>query len=120
MYKECVRKNKLPSHRSAHLISSVVSLTIVVYAALVVFAAGCASMPVGASEGHDHHSQDTSHSLLCAWSCQIVSQSGPTASVPPVVANFVATPVLLTHVPTHTDVLFTSRSSRAPPSLTLG
>lgn len=119
VYIEHVMRNIVTIHRSAHGIGSVSCLTIVVYLALVLFAAGCASMPIGSSEGHDHHSQDVSHSPLCAWSCQMISQTGPVTSVSPVVVNFVATTVLLPHVSTYSTTPFALRSSRAPPVVSL-
>jgi hypothetical protein len=106
-------------HRSGYLVGSVACLT-VVYVALVVMAAGCVSMPVSASEGHDHHSQDSTHSSLCAWSCQMMSQSGPVASVPTVVVGFVAVPVTAPSVDSHSASLPTLRPSRAPPVFPLG
>ena len=98
---------------------SVVGLTILVYVGLVVAAVGCASMPV-ASFGAHHHSQASTHSPLCAWSCQIVSQTGPVASAPTVLVSLVvvseAAPLAHSHSVAHSI----SRPARAPPVFTLG
>lgn len=111
----------MTNRRSTHGVGSVACMTVVVYVALVLLAAGCISMPVGSSEGHDHHdSGKSAHSSLCAWSCQMISQTGPVTSVSPVVVNFVATTVLLPHVSTYSHTPFALRSSRAPPVVSLG
>ncbi len=109
----------MPTRRFVCSLGSVACLTIALYVALVVPATGCVSMPLSSSEGH-RHSEESAHASLCAWSCQMISQSGPTASVPPVVADLLATPVGLPHAPTHSIVHSASPSSRAPPVCSLG
>ena len=110
----------MTARRSTHVVGSVACMTIVVYVALVLLAASCMSMSVGSSEGHDHHSQDPSHSPLCAWSCQMVSQSGLTASVQMVGVSLVSTSVVLSHHSNHSHTALALRSSRAPPVVFLG
>jgi hypothetical protein len=108
-------------HRAAHLIGFVACLTIVMYVALVVLAAGCASMPGDSFDQHDHHgAEESAHSSLCAWSCQMISQSGPVASVPLAVADLVATPMVLPQASTHSITPSALPSSRAPPFVSLG
>lgn len=79
----------MTTRRCACLLGSVACLTIGLYLALVVLATGCASMPLSSSETH-HHSQESAHAPLCAWSCQMVSQSGLVASAPMAVVTLVA------------------------------
>lgn len=63
----------LPSRRA--IVGTIAGLTIVMYVGLVCLAAGCLFMHVAPSGGHEHHAADPSHSPLCAWSCQAVSNS---------------------------------------------
>ena len=103
--------------RFARSLSSVASLTIVLYVALVALATGCASMPLFSSETH-HHSQESAHSPLCAWSCQILSQNGLVVSVPTAVVSLVAISVVIPALYSHPASPPASRSSRAPPVFT--
>ncbi|MEQ1845118.1 MAG: hypothetical protein ABL983_06010 [Nitrospira sp.] len=105
--------------RFARSLSSVASLTIVLYVALVALATGCASMPLSSSGAH-HHSEQSAHSPVCAWSCQMVSQSGLVASVFAAVVSLAAISVVRPVFHSHLASSSTSRSSRAPPVFTLG
>jgi hypothetical protein len=109
----------MPSRRFAGLLGVVACLTIVLYGALVVLATGCASMPLSASRTH-HHSEQSAHSPLCAWSCQMMSQSGLVVSVPDAVVSLAAISVVIPVLYSHPASPSASRSSRAPPVFTLG
>lgn len=104
----------MKSRRFASVIGLVACLTLGLYLVLVVLATGCASMPLSSSETH-HHSHESAHSPLCAWSCQMLSQSGLVASVPMAVVSLVAISlVILAHHP-YPASFSTPRASRAPP-----
>lgn len=90
-----------------------------VYLGLVVLAASCAAMPIVPSETH-HHSQDATHSALCAWSCQMVSQSGLVASVTTAVATVVVISGMVPIPQSLPEFPSVSRSSRAPPLFIVG
>lgn len=98
---------------------SVVCLTVLVYLGLVSLAASCASMPIVQSEAH-HHSQESAHSLLCAWSCQMVSQSGLVASAPTVLVSLVEVSAAMPLAHSNWSGHSLSRPARAPPIFTLG
>jgi hypothetical protein len=97
----------------------VACLTIGLYLGLVVLATGCASMPLSSSEAH-HHSQESAHSPLCAWSCQVMSQSGLLVSVPTAVVSLAAISVVIPVRYSHPASPSVSRSSRAPPLFIVG
>jgi hypothetical protein len=109
----------MTSRRFAGSLGVVACLTIALYGALVVLATGCASMPLSSSETH-HHSQESAHAPLCAWSCQMVSQSGLVASVPRAVVTLVAILMVIPALESHPASPSTPRSSRAPPVFSLG
>lgn len=109
----------MTSRRFASLLGLVACVTLSLYLALVVLATGCASMPLSSSETH-HHSQESDHAPLCAWSCQLASQSGLVASVPMAVVILIAISMVSPVFNSHHASPFTPRSSRAPPVLTLG
>lgn len=98
---------------------SVVGLTVLVYVGLVVLAAGCVSMPVSPSGSH-HHSQESAHSPLCTWSCQMVSQTGPVASAPTVLVSLIVVSGVVPLAHSHSVAHSISRPARAPPVFTLG
>jgi hypothetical protein len=98
---------------------SVVCLTVLVYLGLVALAASCASMPVAQSKAH-HHSHESAHSPLCAWSCQMVSQSGLVASSPSLLVSLVEVSAAVALVHSYWVVPPISRPARAPPMFTLG
>lgn len=117
--KEHQKEGVMTTRRFACLLGSVACLTIVLYLALVVVATGCASMPLSSSGTH-HHSEQSGHSPICAWSCQIVSQSGLVTALPTAVFLLVAFPVM---APILSSVLvspFALRQSRAPPACAFG
>lgn len=94
--------------------SLVACLTIVLYGVLVVLAMGCAAMPL-AQHGSHHDPQESTHSPICAWSCQILSQSGLVVSGGAAVVGLIAIAMvnpILHSCPASPSV---SRSSRAPP-----
>jgi hypothetical protein len=107
------------ARRFAWLSRSAACLTVLVYVGLVVAAAGCASMPVASSGAH-HHSQESAHSPLCAWSCQMVSQTGPVASAPTVLVSLVVVSEAVPLAHSHSIAHSISRPARAPPVFTLG
>lgn len=119
VYMKDVRTINTTAHRFDHLIGHVACVTILTYLGLVLLATGCAAMSVEPTGAH-HHSQEASHSSLCAWSCQMISQSGPAASVPMAVVSFVSAPAMLPHAHPQLHTSVAPRSSRAPPSLSLG
>lgn len=92
---------------------------LLVYLGLVVLAAGCAAMPIVPSETH-HHSQGATHSALCVWSCQMVSQSALVASVPTAVTTVVVISGMVPIPQSHPGSPSISRSSRAPPLFVVG
>lgn len=92
---------------------------LLVYLGLVVLAAGCASMSIVPSDSH-HHSHDATHSALCAWSCQIMSQDGLVASVPTAGVSLVVIPLASSLTYSQAASPFASRLSRAPPVFALG
>ena len=104
----------MTSRRFACPLGSVACLTIALYVALVVLATGCASMPLS-SYGTHHHSEEPTHSSICAWSCQIVSQSGLVASVPTAVLLLIAFPVMILFLSSVSVFPFAPPHSRAPP-----
>ncbi len=101
------------------LLSSVACLTILVYLGLVVLAAGCVSMPASSSGSH-HHPQASAHSSLCVWSCQMISQGGPAASVPTLAVTLVVVSEAVSLAHSHLVAYSISRPARAPPVFTLG
>ncbi|WP_141654257.1 hypothetical protein [Candidatus Nitrospira nitrosa] len=105
--------------RSTWFPPAVSCLMLLVYLGLVVLAAGCAAMPIVPSEAH-HHSQDATHSALCAWSCQMVSQSALAASVPTAVATVVMISGMVPVPQSRPESPSISRSSRAPPLFIVG
>ncbi len=92
---------------------------LLVYLGLVVLTAGCASMSIVPSDTH-HHSHDATHSALCAWSCQMVSQDGLVASVPTAGVSLVVIPLASSLTYSQAVSPFASRLSRAPPVCALG
>ena len=114
-----IRGKVIMLRRVARSLVSVASPTIVLYAALVLPATGCASMPLSSSGTH-HHSQESTHAPLCAWSCQMVSKSGLVASVPMVVVTLVAILMVSPVLHAHYGVSSASSASRAPPVPMLG
>jgi hypothetical protein len=107
------------TRRFAWLPCSVACLTILVYMGMVVLAVGCVSMSVSPSGSH-HHSQESPHSPLCAWSCHMVSQAGPVASAPSVLVSLVLVSEAVPLAHSHSVALSISRPARAPPIFTLG
>ncbi len=105
--------------RFACSLGSVACLTAVLYVALVVLATGCVSMPLSSSGAH-HHSEQSAHSPVCAWSCQMVSQSGLVASVFAAVVSLVVISLVIPALHPYPASPSTPRSSRAPPVFTLG
>jgi hypothetical protein len=89
-------------------------LTIVLYGALVVLATGCAAMPLSSSDTH-HHSQESTHSSICAWSCQLLSQNGLVVSAPAVAVSLAAISVVALVPHPYAASPSAPRSSRAPP-----
>jgi hypothetical protein len=109
----------MTTRRLVWLLNSVACLTMLAYLGLVVLAAGCVSMPV-LSSGPHHHSQEPPHSSLCAWSCQMMSQSGLVPTESPAVISFVAISVvrpLRSFYPVTPSALY---PSRAPPFPSVG
>lgn len=97
------------------IFGTVAGLTAVAYLALVVLAAGCLFMHAAPSGGHEHHAQDSSHSPLCAWSCQALSGGGLIAE-PPMVMAWSIEPAVWFHaaVPVSSPLCDLLRA-RAPP-----
>lgn len=109
----------MTSRRFAISLNLVACLTIVLYGVLVVLATGCAAMPLSSFDTH-HHSQESAHSSLCAWSCQLLSQNGLVVSGGAAVVGLIAIPVVnpvCYSCPLSPSV---SRSSRAPPLFIVG
>jgi hypothetical protein len=52
------------------------STTAGAYLVLVCVAAACLLVHAALSGGHDHHTQHSTHSPLCAWACQATSSVG--------------------------------------------
>ncbi|CUS35862.1 conserved hypothetical protein [Candidatus Nitrospira nitrificans] len=117
--RKAMKGQTISAYRVIRFRRSVVGLTILVYVGLVVPAAGCASMPVAPSGSH-HHSQESAHSPLCTWSCQMASQAGPMASAPIVLVGLVVASEALSIACSHSVDHSISRPARAPPVLALG
>ena len=97
------------------IFGTVASVTAVVYLALVVLSAGCLFMHAAPSGGHEHHAQDSTHSPLCAWSCQAVS-GGALISAPPVVTAWFVDRTPLPNSPAPSNPVTLDRlRARAPP-----
>ena len=116
--KENQKEGVMIARRFAWLPCSVACLTVLLYVGLVALTAGCVSMPVSPSGSH-HHSQESTHSPLCAWSCQMVSQTGLVASAPTLLVSLVVVSeaVPLVHSPSIAHSI--PRPARAPPVFTL-
>lgn len=106
-----------------HFGKTLAGITGAVYFGLVCLVAACApALPTASSSGeHAHHQQhEGAHSPLCAWACQVLSQSGPAPSASGEVSHL----VLLASVVPHVKLLSVSHSvslhPRAPPVSTLG
>lgn len=72
------------------------------------------------SRGHDHHGKESAHSSLCAWACQIITQSGVIASVATGDFGLVSVAAVTPVVELRASSFSASQSSRAPPVFTLG
>lgn len=107
------------SRRFVSLSGPIACLTILVYLGLVVPAGSCVSMSIAPSGAH-HQSQESAHSSLCVWSCQMSSQSGLVASAPTVLVSLVAISAAAPLIHSHAVSSSASRFSRAPPVFTLG
>ena len=94
---------------------AVAALTAVVYLALVVLASGCLFMHAVPSGGHEHHTQDSSHSPLCAWSCQALSGGGLVSALPVVTAWSVERTSLSDLPAPSSSVTLDRLRARAPP-----
>ena len=110
----------MTTRRFAWFLSSVACLTVLVYLGLVVLAASCVFMPVASSGAHHHAQESAAHSPLCAWSCQMISQSGPATSALTVLLSLVVISAAVPLVHSHAISPSVSRPSRAPPVSTLG
>lgn len=66
--------------RGRHIVALAAGITVLVYVALVGLSTGCLFIHAASSAEHDHHGQDFSHSPLCIWSCQALSQSALTSA----------------------------------------
>lgn len=107
------------THRTIGLLGSAAWLMVVLYLGVVILAGGCVSMPASPSGPHPH-SHDSHHSSLCAWSCQMMSQSGLVVSVPTAIVSLAAISVVIPVFYSHPASPSASRSSRAPPVFILG
>ena len=86
-----------------------------VYLALVCFASGCLFMHAASCGEPAHHSQDSDHSPLCAWSCQATSDAGLVLESPALSTDLVVRLVLSSpnqEIPSLSSSLL---HSRAPP-----
>jgi hypothetical protein len=102
--------------------STVASIVAIVHFGLVCLAATCSlALPTTSIPGgHEHHDHDATHSLLCAWACQVTSEGGLVASAPAEGPALVSlTPVAPLVEPLSASPSFSSHS-RAPPVSTLG
>jgi hypothetical protein len=108
--------------RRSHIGSTVAALTAVVYFGLMCLVSSCAhALPSGSSSGeHTHHQHEASHSPLCAWACQAISQSGPSAVAQVEVVSPVVLVSVVSHVTQPSACPPVSLHPRAPPVCTLG
>lgn len=93
----------------------VAGLTVAAYLALVVLASGCLFMHAAPAGGHDHHAKDSTHSPLCAWSCQALSGGGLIAEPPVVMAWPVEQAADLPASGLFSSVVLDLLNARAPP-----
>lgn len=117
--RKTMKRQTVSAYRVLGFHRSVVCLTALVYLGLVVLAASCASMPVAQSETH-HHSHESTHSPLCAWSCHMISQDKMVGSVFEAVVRFVVTSLATPSFPAYSASPHPAHASRAPPVSTFG
>lgn len=117
--KEHQKEGVMTSRRFASVIGLVACLTLGMYLGLIVLATGCASMPLASSDTH-HHSQESTHSSICAWSCQLLSQNGLVVSGGAAVVGLI--PIAVVNPVCYSCPLSpsVSHSSRAPPLFIVG
>jgi hypothetical protein len=109
----------MTTRRFTSMFGLVACLTIGLYLGLVVLATGCASMPLSSSGAH-HHSHESAHSPLCAWSCQMLSQSGLVVSAPAAAVSLVAISVVASVLHSYSAFPSAPYTSRAPPPFLVG
>jgi hypothetical protein len=98
-----------------HIAAFAAGITVLVYVALAGLSTGCLLVHAGSSAGHSHHEQGSSHSPLCAWSCQATSHAA-LISEPPTLATrivFSAAPAWVAASPSAQRVEWLH--ARAPP-----
>lgn len=66
--------------RGRYIVAFAAGITALLYVALASLSAGCLFIHAASSVGHGHHGQDSSHSPLCIWFCQALSQSALTSA----------------------------------------
>lgn len=103
--------------QAKHPIGTVACITAVVYLALVAVAAGCLFMHAAPTEGHDHHTHDSTHSSLCGWSCQAMSGTALISDPYTLTVWNGVSKAILHPVPLHSDVAAKLRQPRGPPRL---
>ena len=90
------------------------------YLALSIAASTCLFLHSPAHHSESHHSESGTHSPLCAWACQVISEGGLVASAPAEVSGLVS----ITSVAPFVEPLSAAPPlllhSRAPPVATLG
>jgi hypothetical protein len=106
-------------HRYRQAGYAVVAITTVVYAGLICLISSCSVALLILSGGHEHHDHHATHSALCAWACQAMSDFGLVVRSPAL-----ATGPVVQLVEVSVDHLvpllsLTLLHSRAPPSVSL-
>jgi len=101
--------------RSKPFIGAAACITTVVYLTLVAVAAGCLFMHAAPTEGHAPHTHDSTHSPLCAWSCQATSGAALTSDPYQFTVWDMLSATILHPVPLHADAAAQLLRSRAPP-----
>lgn len=99
------------------ILGPVAGATAGVYLALVCLAVGCLFMHAASRGEPAHHSEDSGHSPLCAWSCQATSDAGLAPESPALSTGLIVQLVVSSlnqEVPSLASFLL---RSRAPPSV---
>ncbi|ULA64148.1 MAG: hypothetical protein LZF86_110849 [Nitrospira sp.] len=110
---------RMKTRRISQMFGAAAGLTVVAYLSLMMLAAGCLFMHAAPLEehagGHAHHTQDSSHAPLCAWSCQALSGGGLIAEPPAVTAWSVAWAIAPPSSLLISSAVTPLLSARAPP-----
>lgn len=91
-----------------------------IYLALSIAASTCHFLHDTTHHSESHHSESTTQSPLCAWACQVTSESGLVASAPEEVSGLASITSVTPLAKPLSASPFLSLHSRAPPVSRLG